>query len=214
MKDIILIDLETTGLDYKKAKIIEFGALKISYKDKEYVIDKEIDEFVSIDFLLSEKIISLTNITDEMLDKNGISEEKLFTILEEYIKDDTLIVAYNLQFDISFLNEFMRKFKGPNFIYKNSLMDVMSMYKDRHTYPHRLCSAIEKYSVEIENTHRAIDDIKATWEVLRKMIGEKDNFDKYINVIGYNKKYGVNGIRIPHISYIAQAGGKREIEKL
>jgi len=45
------------------------------------------------------------------------------------------------------------------------------------------------------------------------MNAELSNLKKYVNVIGYNAKYGVNGVRLPHVKYIAQKGGYREIEK-
>jgi DNA polymerase-3 subunit epsilon len=45
------------------------------------------------------------------------------------------------------------------------------------------------------------------------MQNEQDNIEKYVNVIGYNGTYGVSGVRLPYVRYIAQKGGYREIEK-
>ena len=46
------------------------------------------------------------------------------------------------------------------------------------------------------------------------MILEKNNIENYINVLGFNPKYGVSGIKLPYINYVSQYGGQREIEKL
>ena len=55
----------------------------------------------------------------------------------------------------------------------NDVLDVMAVYKDRHPFPHRLESAVEKYQVEVPNTHRALDDVKATVIALTKMIAKE-----------------------------------------
>ena len=51
-------------------------------------------------------------------------------------------------------------------------------------------------------------------QVLLKMKNEKNNINKYINVIGFNPKYGVSGPKLPHVKYVGQYGGRGEIEKL
>ncbi|HBY65175.1 MAG TPA: hypothetical protein DEG42_02100 [Acholeplasmataceae bacterium] len=114
---------------------------------------------------------------------------------------------------MSFITSLFKKYKDRNFTIKNDILDVMAIYKDRQRYPHRLDNAVSTYHIEIPNTHRALDDIKATLEVLKKMSQELDNIEKYVNVIGFNATYGVSGYRLPHVKYIAQKGGYREIEK-
>ena len=86
---------------------------------------------------------------------------------------------------------------------------------DKKNYGHRLVSAIKNLKVDnAENTHRALDDAKATYEVLRKLFGIKEsNFSDYINVVGYNPKYGVSGEWVKTVTYIGQYGGKQEIKK-
>jgi hypothetical protein len=48
--------------------------------------------------------------------------------------------------------------------------------------------------------------------VLKALQQEKSNIYHYVNKIGYNAKYGVSGERLPHVKYIAQYGGRLEIE--
>jgi DNA polymerase III alpha subunit (gram-positive type) len=179
----------------------------------EYVEIDTFDQLLLADKPLSPKIIEITHITDEMLLRDGIEQEIACQRFLQMMEGNPLLVAYNIQFDISFLYHFLRRYFDNNYQIKNDILDVMAIYKDRHKYPHRLDQAVETYQASVKNTHRAIDDIRATFDVLVKMNEELPNISKYVNVIGFNKKYGVNGLRLPHVKYIAQYGGQREIEK-
>ena len=199
---VLLFDFETTGLNAMQDQIIEIGAILLEKVNGKYVTTKELQTLVTADRPLSPKIIDITHITDEMLLRDGISEEEACHQLYDLYQDEkTLLIAYNIQFDIGFLTALFRKYIRPNFWIKNDLLDVMAVYKDRHRYPHRLESAVKMYQIEEPNTHRALDDIKATLEVLSRMQQEKPNVACYVNKIGYNQKYGVSGIRLSHVTY-------------
>lgn len=92
------------------------------------------------------------------------------------------------------------------------MLDAMTVYKDRREYPHKLQSAIDAYGVPTQNTHRAVDDAKAALEVLEAMGRELDDLMQYVNLFGYNPKYGVSGPRISSITYLPQ--GRFTGEKL
>ncbi len=212
---VLLFDFETSGLNAMRDQVIEIGAIVLEKVHGQYVITNEMQELVLADRPLPPKITDITHITDEMLLRDGISqEEACHKLLDLYRDEKTLLVAYNIQFDIGFLTALFRKYWKPNFWINNDLLDVMAVYKDRHTYPHRLESAVAMYKIEEPNTHRALDDIKATLEVLNRMHDVQPNIAKYVNKIGYNQKYGVSGMRLKHVTYIAQHGGRREIERL
>ena len=83
-------------------------------------------------------------------------------------------------------------------------LDAMTVYKDRRPYPHRLADAVEAYSLSARNTHRAIDDTRATCELLCAMDAEEADLDRYVNLFGYNEKYGVTGKRISSVTYRPQ----------
>jgi len=186
-KRILLFDFETTGLYPDKEQIIEIGALLLEKQNGEYVEIDSYDQLLLIDKPLSPKIIEITHITDEMLLRDGINQEIACQKFLSMMEGNPLLVAYNIQFDLSFLHFFIRRYFDQNFIIKNDILDVMAIYKDRHRYPHRLDQAVETYQAEVKNTHRAIDDIRATFQVLKNM---------------------------NHVRYVAQYGGQREIERL
>ena len=210
---ILLFDFETTGLDARFEEIIEVGAVLLKRVDGQYKVVDELSLLVQPHKRLPDKIVEITHITDEMLLREGVTQEEAFQRFFEMYKDEhTLLVAYNILFDLSFMIEWMKKYHNRHFILKNDILDVMAIYKDRHLFPHRLEAAVKTYMILEPNTHRALDDIKATLEVLKKMALEKDNVEKYVNVIGYNPKYRVT-LQIPYVTYVAQRGGQLEIEK-
>lgn len=212
--NILLFDFETTGLSAEHEQIIEIGALLLEKQNGVYVEVASFDDLLIADKPLSPKITEITKITDEMLLRDGIDQEVACQKFMLLMEKTPLLVAYNIQFDISFLTVFIKRYFDQNYIIKNDILDVMAIYKDRHRYPHRLDNAVATYRADVVNTHRAIDDIRATFDVLKKMHDELPNLTKYVNVVGYNKKYGVNGIRLPQVKYVAQYGGNREIERL
>ena len=213
-KRVLLFDFETTGLNPLFEQVIEIGAIVLEPVNGTYTIVDELSTLVIADKPLSPKITEITHITDEMLLRDGISESEAFEKLYLMYKNkDTLLIAYNIVFDLGFLEQLFKKYDLPQFEIKNDILDVMAVYKDRFPYPHRLDQAVAKYQVNVKNTHRALDDIKATYEVLLKMNEEKPNISHYVNKIGFNPKYGVNGKKLSHVKYIAQYGGRFEIEK-
>lgn|SRR5690554_1923773 len=212
-KEILVFDFETTGLSPINDEIIEIGAVKYELVNDSYVQTDELQLILKTDVLISPKITQITGITKEMQDIEGVSQEEGFQRLSALINSDTLLIAYNIQFDLGFLLNFYHKYYSRSYQIENDVLDVMAVYKDRHRFPHRLESAIATYQISIPNSHRALDDTKATFAVLKAMANEKDVIIKFVNVIGFNKKYGVSGPRLPHVTYVAQYGGFGEIEK-
>lgn len=56
--------------------------------------------------------------------------------------------------------------------------------------------------------HRAIDDVLALFEVLKAMDDEREDLGSYVNLFGYNPKYGVSGRRIVGVRYEPQSFSK------
>ena len=85
-------------------------------------------------------------------------------------------------------------------------LDLLTVYKDRRAYPHKLCNAIDAYGLsgKVCNSHRAVDDVLATLEVMKSMEAEREDLEKYINLFGYNPKYGIDGKPIGSVTYKPQ----------
>ena len=68
--------------------------------------------------------------------------------------------------------------------------------------------AVTARSEEIFGTYDAIDDVLALFEVLKAMDEERDDLGSYVNLFGYNPKYGVSGRRIVGVRYEPQSFSK------
>lgn len=197
---ILVFDIETTGFDYKNDEIIEFGGLLITLVNGAWKIQKTLQFFVHTSRKVSLEILNLTNITLDQIEQ-GITQKELFTTLKTLPKD-ILWIAYNAQFDISFIDSLFKRFDAST-LFKPDILDLMAIYKDRYDYPHKLNNALETFNITIEGHHRAIFDAEASYELLLKLNQESSIFP-YINVIGYHPKYGLSGVRYPHIRYYPQ----------
>ena len=212
---IIVFDTETTGIDCKNDEIIEVGILETSLKNgrPETVRSDDLLIRLSGGKKLPPFITELTGITEEMLMKDGISKEEAASKIASYLQGGRiLLVAYNAQFDLCFLFYFLHSFGLAHLLRGIKMLDAMTVYKDRREYPHKLKNAIEAYGLSGENTHRAVDDAAATVELLWAMAEECDDLHRYINLFGYNPKYGVSGPKISSVTYVPQ--GYREVRKL
>ena len=203
---IVVFDTETTGIDFDTDRIIELGAV---------ALEKE-GETGSLNCLirlpqghrLPPFIVDLTGITDEELAQKGVSEEKAGAAFCRLLEGATrpLLVAYNAQFDLNFLYWFLKKSGNAQVLRLPRFLDALTVYKDRRDYPHKLCNAIEAYHLEDEavNSHRAVDDARATVRLLEEMAREKNDLHCYIDLFGTHPKYGINGRKISSITYKPQ----------
>lgn len=215
-KEILIFDFETTGLSPMQDKVIEVGAVLVEKHEDTFIIKKEINYLIKQREPISQFITNLTGITNDMLESTGVDEEFAFNELNALIHEDTLLVAYNLNFDIGFLLKLYQMYYDRKYMIKNDILDCMAVYKDRYEYPHKLSDAVERFKLTNDQAHRASEDAKATFQVLLKLSEELDNMDKYVNVLGFNPKYrqpDTYFFKKP-IKLIAQGfKGFREIEK-
>ena len=205
---ILVLDTETSGLSCRMDEIIEFAAVRLVWDGSDFVTDAEADEFVrrTNDRRLDPRIVGLTGITDELLREEGISKAAFAALLAGLLTPRTLITAYNAQFDLLFLYHFLDRTGDARLLQNQPKLDLLTVYRDRRAYPHRLSNAIEAYGLQdsVQNSHRAIDDVRATVAVMREMAAERDDLAQYIDIFGYSAKYGVSGPRISSVRYLPQ----------
>ena len=207
MKTIIVFDTETSGIDCRKNDIIELGAIKLLNRNGVFEKTDELNLLIKLSpgEKLPSEIIELTGITDEMLLSGGIDRKEACEKISSFFSGEKrLIIAYNANFDLTFLWFMLSKYGFESVLKDASFLDALTVYKDRKPYPHRLFNAIEAYSVNARNSHRASDDALAAWEVFSEMRKEEDDLDKYIGLFGYNPKYGVPRPKISSVTYVPQ----------
>ena len=181
---IVYFDTETTGVKPGKDHIIELALLV--YDDGE--LTEEYDEFIQIDGKLPSKIVELTGITDEMLKDEGVAAKDAAAKIITVLKNDSVWVAHNTQFDLLFIYNLLKEYFDEEDILdklsKVKWLDTLTIFKDRAGYPHRLENMVEHYKLK---DVRLRNDIK-----------------EYVNLFGYNPKYGVSGEKFQFITYARQ----------
>ena len=216
---LLFVDVETTGLDCKTNEVIEFGYViyELSIVTNKYVEVESGDVFVKSTEPLPTKIIEITNITDELLEAEGISRQEFHTWLRGLMTREltSLFGAYNAQFDALFTQEELRRATGnPEIVLANPMIDILTIYRDRYGFPHKLLNAIKLLQVDGANTHRAIDDIRATYNVFVQLMRNRFNPMTYVNRFGYLRKWGMKTEKFAHITYIPQGfNGTKEVDK-
>lgn len=205
---LVLFDTETTGLFFRRDEIIEFAAVTVELVEGAPKLTRQYDELVALSpgGFVPPKIQELTGISTQDLRERGLSKERICRDIAELIYGNTLLLAYNAHFDLSFLFYLLLRSGDPSILKGKDKLDLLTVYKDRHSYPHRLSNAIEQYGLsgKVVNSHRAIDDVLATLAVLEQMQEEKNDLLRYINLFGYNPKYGVEGKAISSVNYRPQ----------
>ncbi len=190
-------------MDSRNCQIIELAM--ISIVDGEIV--DEYDEFIKINGSLPQKIVDITGITDDMLEDEGLEERVVANDLKERLTQNTLMIAHNAQFDLSFVYNLLKRhypLQADEIVRNMDWLDTLTVFKDRAKYPHKLIDAVKHYKIDEVNFHRAIDDTKALVDVTKAMKNERDDLTEYINIFGYNPKWGVSGERFPFIEYKKQ----------
>ena len=205
---LVLFDTETTGLHFSRDEIIEFAAIVVENQNGEPVVVREYDELVSLTpgNSVPPVIQNLTGISTRDIMERGLSKARVCRDIGEMLAGNTLLLAYNAHFDLSFLYYMLLRDGDPMILKGKDKLDLLTVYKDRRAYPHKLCNAIEAYGLsnKVVNSHRAVDDVLATLAVMEKMEEEKADLQCYANLFGYSPKYGIDGKPIGSVTYKPQ----------
>jgi len=159
--EYVVFDIETTGLKKETDKIIEIGAVKINNNK---IVDN-FSVFVNPKVPLSDKIIKLTSITDEML-KDALTEDEVIPKFLNFA-GNAVLVAHNANFDVGFIRQWA---KNKNIQVNNTVVDTVGLSKV--LFPelkkYKLDIVCEHLGISLENHHRAVDDAHATAEIFIK----------------------------------------------
>lgn len=168
----IVFDFETTGFNAGGAdSIIEIGAVKI----KNGEILEKYDELINPGRPLPQKIIDVTNITDEMLEGKDNEENAVKRFITWF--GDCPMVAHNAKFDVSFLEMAYKKYNLGTFT--NPVIDTLELSRTMdNTYArHSLSALVKRYEVPWDESahHRGDYDAEGTALVFHKMLKKLSN---------------------------------------
>ncbi len=149
--EMIVFDIETTGLSNRTSKIIEIGAVKIKSGE---IIDT-MDIFVDPECHIPEEITALTSITDEMV-KGAPKEKEAIEQFFDFV-GDRLLIAHNANFDVGFIRVAAERLGIP---FNNTFLDTvgLSKYVNPELKNHKLDTIAKLYKLDDFHHHRASDD--------------------------------------------------------
>ena len=182
---LVVFDTETSSLSPDNGEILEFGAVVLTRPEGEerFTEQEDISVLIKNDNPIPWNITQINHIDDKMCEKDGISKKEFYELLTTMFgHKDTLIIAYNTPFDMKFIKAFMKKMNN-EYVVNNDTLDLLEIAKDRtRTFRgNKLCDMLVRYEItDEENSHRALDDCKATLKVMRAFWKEKNDIEKYI----------------------------------
>ncbi len=197
----VVFDLETTGLNANKCKIIEFGAVKFEHG----VITDRFSEFVNPNEPIPYEIMNLTHITDEMV-REAPSVDVMLPKFKEFC-GDAILVAHNADFDTGVIKAWCKKLDiSWDFTYLDTV--TLSQFLLPHLKRFKLDTVAKDLKVVLENHHRAVDDAECTamiFEKLCKKLDKKDIHDlDTLNEAGKMTKARIASSHANHIILIAK----------
>lgn len=176
-KSIAFFDLETTGINVTKDRIVEISILKINPDNSEESYTRKINPTISI----PEHVSLIHGIWDK-----DVANEPTFEELAQEIKDffgNSDLAGYNSdRFDVPLLVEEFMRVNVDIEIEKRKTIDVQTIF---HKMEQRTLSAAYKFycNKNLDNAHSAEADTKATYEVLKSQLDKYDNLENDINFL-------------------------------
>ncbi|MFA5582935.1 MAG: 3'-5' exonuclease [Bacteriovoracaceae bacterium] len=164
-----VIDLETTGGNFETEKIIEVGMVRIENRkiteERNFLInpDKEIPEFVQ----------KLTGIK-----KSDVAHSpKIEEVIDEITQfiGDSIVVAHNTSFDVPFINGVLKQLGRPTLDNKVICTNIMTKYMIPEIMSSNLNYMSTIFGIPHSHAHRAVEDARATANLLLKYLEIFDN---------------------------------------
>ncbi|MGB5419248.1 exonuclease domain-containing protein, partial [Algibacter sp.] len=185
-KPICFFDLETTGINISKDRIVEISILKVfpngTEESKTWLVNPEMK--------IPAEVIAIHGITNEKV-ANEPTFKELAKDVYNMIKDSDLGGFNSNRFDIPLLAEEMLR-ADVDFDMKNTLaVDVQTIF---HKMEQRTLSAAYKFYCDesLDNAHSAEADTKATYEVLKSQLDKYEDLEndtKFLAEFSSRKKF-------------------------
>jgi DNA polymerase III epsilon subunit family exonuclease len=186
----VVVDLETTGPSPKTGSAItEIGAVKV----KGGIVQEEFETFVNPLLAIPEYITDLTGITDLMLANAPIIDDVLPSFFE-FIGDhnEVILVAHNAPFDLSFLKSaaLAIDLSWPNFRILDTVVVARQLLTPDEVPNCKLSTLAQFFGTLVDPNHRALDDAKATTEVLHGLLERLGSMkiDTDLKLLEFTKK--------------------------
>lgn len=183
-KSLAIFDLEATGLNVSKDRIVEIAIVKINPDGSEEYFNQRINPEMNI----PEEVVEIHGISNEMA-KEFPTLSEIEPALVAFIGDADLGGYNSNKFDIPMLAEELLRVGSTFDLSNRKFVDVQNIF---HKMEQRtLAAAVQFYcKTELENAHNALADTKATWEVLKAQL---EKYDDLVPSIDYLADFSKGG---------------------
>jgi len=161
----VVFDLETTGLDPRRDRIIQIGGVRIV--NRRLLSGEVFDALVDPGRPIARASIRFHGITDAMV----AGRPPLAIVLSQFhgFARDAVLVAHNAAFDVAFLREAEAE-TGVSF--DQPVLDtlLLSAVLHDHAQSHSLDAIAARFGIALVDRHRALGDAMGTAEILLRLL--------------------------------------------
>lgn len=185
-KPLAIFDLETTGLNITQDKIVEIAIIKVNPDGSE----EQFHSLINPEMKIPDEVSQIHHIFDkDVQDKPTFKQ--IAKKVTDFIGDADLVGFNSNKFDIPVLSEELLKVNSDFDVSDREFIDVQNIF---HKMEQRTLSAAYKFycEKEIENAHSALDDTRATWEVMKAQVDRYSNLENNVSFLSEFSKAGNN----------------------
>lgn len=196
LRQAIVLDSETTGLDPENDKVIQLSMYKVSFNSKGIVsLDGFFDRYIDPGFPIPAEITKITGITDEMVAGKTLSDKEV----AEFMGGCERVIAHNAAFDRKFCEKAFPKAGFDKLVWdcsiaqvdwkargeKSASLEVLCLHMGMVYHAHNSASDIKALAYILTN-HRDAEGHSAFAEMLQN--SQIENVHIFADGAHYSKK--------------------------
>jgi DNA polymerase III epsilon subunit len=155
-RTFVAFDTETTGLWAPAHRIVEIAAVRFRLASEEC---ETFQSLVNPERSIPQEVIAIHGITDEMVAEAPTIKPALERFIE-FCGSDSILIAHNALFDISFINCELDRVDLP--VPENTVLDTVDIY--HRLYPqlesYSLLGLVSRFGIAQSQVHRALEDAR------------------------------------------------------
>ena len=184
--EYVIFDVETTGLFPQRGdRIVEIAAVRV----KNWKIVDTFESLINPERNIPIEAQNINKITEEMVANAPTADIVLPKMID--FTAGACLVGHNIKFDLNFLC-YQLSLNGRKLREETPAIDTLKMAKELqpHLTSFRLAHVAHSLGETVEETHRALSDVKLTANVMRRLfdIAGDQNIHSFKNL---HKRFGV-----------------------
>lgn len=166
---ILYLDLETTGLDTSRDRVVEIGMM---LEDESTGEKTSLEKLINPGMPIPEEVSAIHGIRDEDV-KDQPTLAQFLPQIQSWIENCDVLAGYNVSFDLKVLMAESRRVSLPLPLHSKKIWDMQRIFF--HHEKRTLSAAMKFYcNREIDGAHRALNDVEATRDVF---VAQRKRYD-------------------------------------